>query len=112
MVVAEVFSLAQQFDWGLAKKDRLADLLRELVVVEIHAGAIVETWARFHAFLKKRGFMVSHNDIWIAATTAAVGGILLTTDKDFTPLCDERWLDAILIAPAAAAAPSDPSQPE
>ena len=106
VVVAEMFSLTEQFGWGAMKKALLAELLRELVAVEIHAQVIVETWARFHTYLKTNGFTVGDNDVWIAATTAAVGGILLTTDKDFTPLIDKGWLEWIYVQPPGSPSPS------
>jgi predicted nucleic acid-binding protein len=102
VTVGELFSLADQFEWKEQKRARLTELIRELVVVEIQAQVIVETWARFHTFLKQNGCSVGDNDVWIAATASAAGALLMTTDKDFAALVAPRWLEWIYIDPPGA----------
>lgn len=103
VTIAELLSLAEQFGWGQAKRQRLIELVsHQLVIVEIHAAIIVDTWARFHTYLKAIGRSVGDHDVWIAATTSAIGGVLMTTDKDFEPLAAKGWLDWLYIEPSTS----------
>jgi tRNA(fMet)-specific endonuclease VapC len=36
----------------------------------------------------EHGHPIGDNDVWIAATAAASGAVLLTADKDFDPMHD------------------------
>lgn len=68
----------------------LEALLRELVVVPIDSRPVLDRFAEFHSWTKSIGRTIGHNDLWIAATAAATGAHLVTTDADFDPLHPER----------------------
>ncbi len=86
VTVGECLSLARQFKWGTPKVEGLEALLRELVVVPIDSRPVLDRFGEFHAWTKSMGRTLSHNDLWIAATAAATGAHLVTTDADFDPL--------------------------
>jgi tRNA(fMet)-specific endonuclease VapC len=86
VTVGECLSIVRQFRWGTTKVTALENLLRELVVVNIDTRPVLERYGEFHALTRSIGRTLSHNDLWIAATAAATGAHLLTTDSDFDPL--------------------------
>jgi tRNA(fMet)-specific endonuclease VapC len=90
VTVGECLSLARQFKWGPQKVTALETLLRELVVVPIDSRPVLDRFAEFHSWTKSIGRTIGHNDLWIAATAAATGAHLVTTDADFDPLYPER----------------------
>jgi tRNA(fMet)-specific endonuclease VapC len=86
VTVGECLSLVRQFQWGSTKVEAMEALLRELVIVSIDSRPVLERFGEFHAWTKSIGRTVGHNDLWIAATAAATGAHLVTTDGDFDPL--------------------------
>jgi tRNA(fMet)-specific endonuclease VapC len=86
VTIGECLSLTRQFRWGPEKCQALEAHLRELVVVGIDSRPILERFGEFHALTKSLGKTLGHNDLWIAATAAATGAHLITTDHDFDPL--------------------------
>ena len=86
VTVGECLSLVRQFNWGPQKATALESLLRELVVVPIESRPVLDRFAEFHSWTKSIGRTIGHNDLWIAATAAATGAHLVTTDADFDPL--------------------------
>ncbi len=64
----------------------LESLFRELIVVNIDSRPVLELYAEIHAWTRSIGRTLGHNDLWIAATAAATGAHLITTDGDFDPL--------------------------
>lgn len=86
VTVGECLSLARQFAWGAHKVEAMEILLRELVIVPIDSRPILERFGEFHAWTRSHGWALAHNDLWIAATAAATGAHLITTDNDFDPL--------------------------
>jgi len=100
--IGEVLAFSKRRSWGPSKMALLDDLLQDLVTVRI-SDEILELYAQFDFFLRRSGKAVEQNDIWIAATTAATGAHLLTTDKDFDPLypayLDRTWIDPQRPAP-------------
>jgi predicted nucleic acid-binding protein len=99
--VGELFSFAAQFGWGRGKTEALKRLIEELVVVDIRNQTVLEKYAAIDAYLVKKGRRIGDNDLWIAATTAAAGAVLLTSDKDFDPLHDV-FLTRIYFDPAVS----------
>ncbi len=79
----------RSFGWGEPKKQALEALLRELVVVPIDRRPILENFGHFHSWTRSVGKALSDNDLWIAATSAAIDAHLVTTDKDFDVLHPE-----------------------
>ena len=90
VTIGECLSLARQFRWGSSKVEALEALLREMVVVSIDSRPVLERFGEFHSWTKSIGRVLGHNDLWIAATAAATGAHLLTTDTDFDPLFPDR----------------------
>jgi tRNA(fMet)-specific endonuclease VapC len=86
VTVGECLSLARQFRWGAAKSQALESLLREFVIVDVNTRPVLERFGEFHSMTRSMGKTLSHNDLWIAATAAATGAHLITTDNDFDPL--------------------------
>lgn len=86
VTVGECLSLVRQFGWGPTKAEALEALLRELVIVPIDSRPVLERYGQFHSWTKSIGRTLGHNDLWIAATAAAAGAHLVTTDRDFDPL--------------------------
>jgi tRNA(fMet)-specific endonuclease VapC len=94
--VGEALAISRRLSWGPAKTAALQSLFQELVIVNISDG-ILELYAQIDVILRRAGRPVQQNDMWIAATAAASGAHLLTTDKDFDPLypthLDRTWID-------------------
>jgi len=86
ITVGEILTFAQRGPWGRPKLQRLHELLSELVIVPIQDHTIPEHYAHITAFSQASGRSMGDNDRWIAATAAASGAELLTTDPDFDPL--------------------------
>jgi tRNA(fMet)-specific endonuclease VapC len=57
---------------------------------------VLDRYAQIDAHLKKSGRTLGKNDVWIAATAAATGALLLTNDKDFDPL-DSLFLKHVYV---------------
>lgn len=89
--------MAARNNWGDAKRQTLRDLLSNLVVVQLGARGVVEQYATLGFHAQQMGRELKQNDLWIAATTAATGAILLTTDMDFDVLhpshVERIWID-------------------
>jgi predicted nucleic acid-binding protein len=88
VTIGECLSLVRQFGWGAPKVELLEALLREFVVVAIDSRPVLERYAEFHQLTRSNGRTLGHNDLWIAATAAAAGAHLITTDADFDALSD------------------------
>lgn len=105
----ELLSLAALVHWGKPKRDRLEELMNELVIVDIHAASrpLLERYALLDHVSHSAGRTMGKNDLWIAASAAESGAILLTTDRDFDHLAPQHlklwWLD-----PAATSWPAAP----
>jgi tRNA(fMet)-specific endonuclease VapC len=72
-----------------AELDRLEQLVRQLVVVQLDQGSILSKYAEIVHFtecLQRPARPMGQNDIWIAATAAATGAWLVSADKDFDHL--------------------------
>lgn len=96
--VAELFSLAYQRDWGRAKRDQLDYLVGFFRRMSIDIPSVIEQYALIDSYYQRRGRSMGKNDVWIAATTADLGGHLLTCDTDFDDL-DVRFLARTWIDP-------------
>lgn len=86
VTIGECLSLVRQFKWGTQRIEALEALLRELVIVPIDSRPVLDRFGEFHSWTKSIGRTLGHNDLWIAATAAATGAHLITTDADFDPL--------------------------
>jgi tRNA(fMet)-specific endonuclease VapC len=96
VTAGEALAISKRLTWGPSKTAALQALLQELIVVDI-SDDVLELYAQVDVFLRRAGRPVQQNDMWIAATAIASGAHLLTTDKDFDPLCpaylDRTWID-------------------
>lgn len=86
-------------EWGATKRERLRELLANLVVVQLGFGDVVDQYARLGALSDAAGRHMDSNDLWIAATTVATKAILITTDTDFDALHPTE-LERVFIDPA------------
>jgi tRNA(fMet)-specific endonuclease VapC len=98
VVVGELLAFARRNGWGAAKLAVLENLVANLVVVDINLRPVLESYAVLHAHLLHAGTpMGQQNDLWIAATAAATGAMVLTTDTDFDVLhpghIQREWVD-------------------
>lgn len=101
VTVGEARSLAKQFGWGPSKCEALDRLLHEFVIVDINNVSVLDKYAEIDAHLRKAGRALGKNDVWIAATAAASGALLLSNDKDFAPL-DPLFLTFAYVDPSPA----------
>jgi tRNA(fMet)-specific endonuclease VapC len=97
VTVGELAAFAEKRGWGERKRMALLDLVRELTVVDISSGEVIDRYAKIDALSEKQGRQMGKNDLWIAATAAATGAWLLTTDKDYDHLHPDtihrEWID-------------------
>jgi tRNA(fMet)-specific endonuclease VapC len=98
VTVGELMAFARHAGWGVAKQSVLEQLVGNLVVVDINPDPVLRAYAQFDADLTRAGTrMGQQNDLWIAATAAATGAVVLTTDRDFDVLhpahIQREWVD-------------------
>lgn len=89
ITVGELHAFARKLGWGAAKQSQLADLVRQLVLVDVHSADVVEHYAAIDHFSEKEmkpARPLGQNDMWIAACAATYGAHLVTTDHDFDHL--------------------------
>ncbi len=96
--VGEALHLAARNNWSEARRDRLKEVLRNLVVIQLGARGVVDSYARLGVHAEGAGRRMEQNDLWIAATAAATTSILLTTDMGFDVLHPSH-LERIYIDP-------------
>jgi predicted nucleic acid-binding protein len=82
-VEGEVRGLAKYGGWGKEKMERLDDIFGELVRVEAGLPQVINAYAEIYNLNRCGGYNTGQNDMWIAAATKAVGGVLMTCDNDF-----------------------------
>jgi tRNA(fMet)-specific endonuclease VapC len=97
VTVGEMYSFARRRDWGERKRAQLADIIRNLVIVDINLPQVLDGYAEISTWLRERGRHMGHNDRWIAATAWMLDAVVLTGDTDFDPLHPElvtrEWID-------------------
>lgn len=96
--VGEILAIAKRNGWGGPKLQRLTDAMENLVIVDLNREPILQSYAAIDAHLARSGTPIGQqNDLWIAATAAATGAVLLTTDRDFDKLhpshLQREWID-------------------
>lgn len=98
VTVGEIKSIALKNDWGKKSKDKIREILLNILVADINTDEIVGRYAEIDAFSQGRlegrvlnftARNMGKNDIWIAATASVLEATLLTTDNDFNHLHDE-----------------------
>jgi tRNA(fMet)-specific endonuclease VapC len=98
ITVGELFAFAERNEWGARKRESLEQLVSNLVVLDIRKPGVLRRYAALDTHLKRSGTpMGQQNDVWIAATAAVTGAVLVTTDRDFDVLHPEHlqreWVD-------------------
>ena len=92
----ELRSLAQQWNWGRAKRDRMEFALGYFRIVPLDTPEQVSIYAEIDNCCLARGRVMGKNDLWIATTAALTDARLLTTDCDFD-LLDTVFLNLELV---------------
>lgn len=82
-VEGEVRAIAKHSGWGKAKMERLDMIFGELVRIEVGLPDVIDAYADLYDLDRRGGHNTGQNDMWIAAATKAVGGVLMTCDNDF-----------------------------
>jgi tRNA(fMet)-specific endonuclease VapC len=80
ITVGEILAIAERQKYGPEKREKLRQLLEELVIVEIKS-PIAQEYGRIQALLQGKGIPIGENDTWNAATAAVTDSVLLTTDR-------------------------------
>ena len=108
VTLAELEAMGFRRQWGTPRLEKLNQLLRKIPLQDINHPAIIRQYVEIDAYRHnghpdqklpqgQSAFSMGDNDIWIAATAAALKASLLTTDKDFLPLhgvfLDVVWID-------------------
>lgn len=100
VTIAEAESLVTQWNWSEQKVQALRSLLDNLVTIDISLGQseLIDHYVAIDSYSQGKktslkGEMLSlssrnmgKNDLWIAATTLALGAELITMDGDFDHL--------------------------
>lgn len=98
VTLGEIESIAHQLNYGEKKKNRINDILNDLLQLDIRYEDIIQRYAEIDAFsqgkhkTKTSNFTARNmgkNDLWIAATANVFNAILFNTDKDFLHLHQE-----------------------
>ena len=97
--LGEMEACARTEKWGEQKRNKLKELKKELISVDISDSRVIEAYADLSSLAKSNGWAIFHgkNDLWVGAATRVAGATLLTADKDFLPLRDGKHLDVILL---------------
>jgi predicted nucleic acid-binding protein len=99
VTIAELEAFGFRRQWGESKCAKLRELVRKIPQQDINHPNIVRHYVEIDAYRHNghpvkslpqgtSAFSMGDNDLWIAATAAALGAVLLTTDKDFLRLND------------------------
>lgn len=92
----ELRSLAMQWSWGPHKLDQMEFILSYFDLYPIEDKKLIRFYAVIDDYCESIGHPMGKNDLWIAATAAAVQAKLLTTDRDFdhlTAFLTRDWID-------------------
>lgn len=93
VTVGELFRFAM--NWEQNKRDKLQELLDEIVWIDINNIEILKKFGEMRHYLRSKS--IGDNDLWIAATACVTNSVLLTCDRDFDPLADKFisriWID-------------------
>lgn len=86
----ELKALAYKFAWGADKHAALSSMLSGLPAADISHSSVHDAYASLDMASVALGVKMGKNDLWIAATTLMMGGVLLTTDHDFDHLAPAK----------------------
>jgi predicted nucleic acid-binding protein len=82
VTVGEILAIAERRGYGAERRDRLEELLADVVVVDV-TRPIAEWFALILAETQRIGKPIGEDDTWISATTAALEATLIAKDTDF-----------------------------
>ncbi len=106
----EIWAMAERNGWGDKKRQALAEMLSDLVTLDLNDRSIIEAYVEVdkkNLSHPKGARVLSDNDKWIAATARAASAVLLTTDQDFIHLnpgvCAVHYVDPGSRPPASDA---------
>jgi tRNA(fMet)-specific endonuclease VapC len=108
VTVAEIWSLAFQFQWGNIRQDKMEEAIQRLPILDISLSEIINRYVEIDCYSKGKhpsidsGFSaitMGKNDLWIAATVSVYQCKLLTTDLDFQHLCP-LFVDVVYLSPS------------
>jgi tRNA(fMet)-specific endonuclease VapC len=77
----------------------LEQLLENLVTVDISSNEVLNAYAELDAYSESNGRRMEKNDLWIAATAKVAGATLLTADRDFDFLYEQKLIEVATIDP-------------
>jgi tRNA(fMet)-specific endonuclease VapC len=98
VTVAEIRSLAIQFNWGNPRIKKMTEVLSDLSILDINSLEIVDRYVEIDCYSKRKhpnlvsdfsAIKMGKNDLWIAATASVHQCTLLTMDLDFNHLHDK-----------------------
>jgi tRNA(fMet)-specific endonuclease VapC len=114
VTVAEIRSLAFQFNWGNIRRDKMEEVIISLPVLDISVPEILDRYVEIDCYSKGKhptlpsefsAVKMGKNDLWIAATASVYECKLLTTDLDFQHLYP-HFVDVTYLSPDEFAMPS------
>ncbi len=79
--VAELWSWAEENNWGTTLREGLEVFLQKFLVIP-YDSELAKTWARLNAHCKRIGRRLEGGDAWIGATAVQYKLALLTHDYD------------------------------
>jgi tRNA(fMet)-specific endonuclease VapC len=83
--VAELWSWAEENNWGAKQRDGLGVFLQRFLVIPYDAD-LAKAWAKVETHCKRIGRRLESGDAWIAATAIRYKIVLLTHDRDHVGL--------------------------
>lgn len=110
VTVGELRAAALKFGWGPKKRAALDELVRQLVVIDIRADAVLTRYAEINQYSErevKPARPLGQNDMWIAACAATYDAVLVTSDNDFDHLTP-RFIERIKVDAHTGAVVEDP----
>lgn len=94
----ELRSLSLQWKWADKKLRQMEFCLGYFQPVSIDDRDIIHAYASIDSYCESVGQTMGKNDLWIAATAAATGATLITTDRDFDRVAPQ-FLNRIWVDP-------------
>ena len=91
VVKGEIYAITEYNGWGKTKLDKLNDILKNFVHIDIGAQEVINSYVEIYCAARSEGRAFSNNDLWIAAITRTISAELFTCDGDF------NWMNPKLI---------------
>jgi predicted nucleic acid-binding protein len=87
--IGELKAIAVSSAWGPARLKQMDGILQRVVKVEIGQPEVLDAYA-VAVNSRPKGLVIPQNDLWIAAATIASRACLLTSDRHFDYLADQK----------------------